>query len=83
MSTAVRGLRDEGKYNGKIRFYIVDVGSKKIRDQIATWPGLGSHGLVGTTAARELKVMIPGHEFGAAAVRAKAEDLLKATSPPS
>lgn len=83
MSTAVRSLRDEGTYNGKIRFYVVEVTSDKVRQQIASWKGLGNHGLVGTTAQKELKVMIPGHEFGKAQVKAKADELLRATSPPT
>ena len=82
MSTAVRGLRDEGTYNGKIRFYVVEVDSEKARKQVASWKGLGNHGLVGTTAQKELKVVISGHEFGKSQIMAKADELLRATAPP-
>lgn len=83
MSTAVRSLRDSGKYNGKLRFYVVEVNSKQVRDEIAAWKVIGNHGLVGTTAKRELKVSIPGHEFGKNAILEKVEALLAATSPPT
>ena len=84
MSTAVRGLREKGTYDGKIRFFVVEVSSQQVRDEVARWKGLGSHGLVGTTAAKELKVMIPGHNFGLSEVVAKADALLAAArAPPS
>lgn len=82
MQDAVRGLRDEGTYNGKIRFYVVTVDSKKVRDEIAGWTGLGNHGLVGTTAQRELKVVISGHDFGKNTLIEKANELLTATGQP-
>ena len=82
MQDAVRVLRDEGTYNGKLRFYVVIVDSKRVRDEVAGWKGLGSHGLVGTTAQRELKVVISGHDFGRNAVIDKANELLAATAQP-
>lgn len=82
MSAAVRGLEEDGTYSKKIRFYIVEVNSKKVRDEVARWPGLGNHGLVGTTAKGELKVKIPGHNFGKQQIIAKADELLRATAPP-
>jgi hypothetical protein len=78
---AVRALRDEGTYNGKLRFYVITVDSKQVRDEVAGWQGLGSHGLVGTTAQRELKVVISGHDFGRNSVIEKANELLAATAP--
>lgn len=83
MSTAVRGLRNSEKYNGKVRFYVVEANSKQVRDEIAAWKVIGNHGLVGTTGKRELKVSIAGHEFGKNAIVEKVEALLAATSPPT
>lgn len=83
MSAAVRSLRESGKYNGKVRFYIVQVDSKKVRDEIAAWKVIGNHGLVGTSPKRELLVSIAGHDFGKNAVVEKVEELLKKTGPPS
>ena len=83
MSAAVRSLRDDGQYNGKVRFYVVEVDSQQVRDEIARWEGLGNHGLVGTTAQRKLLVKIPGHTFGKPQIVEKIDALLKATSPPS
>lgn len=80
MQDAVRVLRDEGTYNGKIRFYVVTVDSKQVRDEVAAWKSLGTHGLVGTTAQRELKVFISGHDFGRSSIIEKADELLKATA---
>lgn len=82
MSAAVRSLRESGQYNGRIRIYLVQVDSKQVREEIAAWKVIGNHGLVGTTPNRELVVHIPGHDFGANALKEKAEELLRKTSPP-
>lgn len=83
MSAAVRSLRDEGKYNGKLRFYVIDVDSAKVRQEIARWEGLGNHGLVGTTAKGAVLGMLPGHSFGKAQIEQKIAEVIKATSPPT
>jgi hypothetical protein len=77
VSTAVRGLESEGTYSDKVRFVVTEVTSDEIRQEIAAWEGLGNHGLVGTSEG-ELKVMIPGHEFGRAQIIAKIDELLAA-----
>lgn len=82
MSAAVRSLRDSAKYNGKIRFYVVTVDSKQVRQEVEAWKVLGNHGLVGTSPDRKLLVHIPGHEFGKNQILEKAEALLRANSPP-
>lgn len=82
MSAAVRSLRESGRYNGKIRIYLVQVDSKQVRQEIAAWKVIGNHGLVGTTPQRALVTYIPGHDFGANAIVEKAEELLRKTSPP-
>lgn len=73
-------MRDEGTYNGKVRFYVVEVDSAAVRQEVESWEGLGNHGLVGTTAQRELKVMLPGHEFSKSTIVKKVDELLAATS---
>ncbi len=72
-------MRDEGTYNGKVRFYVVEVTSEAIRKEVESWEGLGNHGLVGTSASRELKVMLPGHEFGRSSIIKKVDELIAAT----
>lgn len=77
VSTAVRGLENEGTYNDKVRFVVTEVTSDEIRKEIEGWEGLGNHGLVGTSDGA-LKVMIPGHEFGRTQIVAKIDELLAA-----
>ncbi len=50
-----------------------------MRNEVASWKGLGNHGLIGTTATRELKVMVPGHEFTKSTVIKKVDELIAAT----
>ena len=47
--------------------------------EVKRWPGLGSHGLIGTTHDGQLKVMIPGHQFGKIEIVDKVNELLKLT----
>ena len=59
--------------------YVVEVTTQEIRDQFASWKVPSDHGLVGTNAQHELKVSIPGHNFGREQVLQKADELLKLT----
>lgn len=72
-------MRDEGTYEGQVRFYIIEVDSEAVRKEVESWKGLGNHGLVGTTAQRELKVMLPGHDFSKSSVVKKVDELIAAT----
>ena len=77
VSTAVRGLESEGIYKDKVRFVVTEVTNKRIQEEIAGWEGLGNHGLVGTSDG-DLKVMLPGHEFGRSQIVAKIDEMLAA-----
>jgi hypothetical protein len=72
-------LRDEGTYRGKVNFYVIEVDSDHVKAEVKRWPGLGSHGLIGTTPDGQLKVVIPGHQFGKVEIIEKIDELLKLT----
>jgi hypothetical protein len=63
-----------------VSFYVIDVDSDQVEAEVKKWPGLGSHGLIGTTHDGVLKVMIPGHEFGRNAIIEKVDELLRLTA---
>ena len=75
VSTAVRSLQNDPKYQSKILFRVTEVKTDAIVEEIKGWDGLGDHGLVGTNRG-EMKVMIPGHKFGLPEIIAKADELL-------
>ena len=75
VSTAVRSLQHDPKYQSKILFLVTEVKTDAIVEEIKGWEGLGDHGLVGTNRG-VMKVMIPGHKFGRTEIMAKADELL-------
>jgi len=79
VTTAVRGLDSERTYKSKLQFVVTEVTTDKIREEIKSWKGLGNHGLVGTFRG-DLKVMLPGHEFGRSEIVAKIDELLAASA---
>jgi hypothetical protein len=79
IAATVRSLSEEPPYKGKINFYVIEVDSDAVEQEVKRWPDLGTHGIVGTTSDRQLKIMVPGHNFGEPLVRAKLDELLRIT----
>jgi len=62
-------------YEGKVKFEVIDVSTQEHKDAIKGYD-LGTHGLVGLSPDGNLKVKIPGHEFGKDEITAKVKELL-------
>ena len=61
-------------YEGKVKFEVINVSTQEHKDEIKGYD-IGNHGLVGLSSEGNLKVKIPGHEFGKDEITAKIDEL--------
>lgn len=78
IGAAVRELEPE--YSGKVRFRVIPIKGDAEREEVKSFD-IGTHGLVGLTPEGEVRVKIPGHEFGKPEIQEKTDELLSGAAP--